>query len=181
MEQKLTNEEIVKVFSMHLGTKVQIEDARGTLYDTLNYINNFGDCCGSEYEWTVKQSFLLLSPLDTIADEHAVELAKLAANRPDHYTIEDADITRHQNTLDVVFLDKTHEYINITFTGDILVFRWENAHREIERRPANQAMCVQYWQSLGYSGPLYFSPSHWANGMDAIQLGIAISSLPEHK
>jgi len=92
-----------------------------------------------------------MSILSEIKDEHAIEIAKIAARRPDHFSIEDADITRYKNSIDIVFVDKIDEVINIAFNGDVLLYRQVDInHKVIEERVYNQVKIVDTYRKLGY-------------------------------
>jgi len=92
-----------------------------------------------------------MSSLIKIKDADAVEIAKIAARRPDHFSIEDADITRHEKSIDVVFIDKFDEVINIAFNGDVLLYRQVDInHKVIEERVNDQVKIVDTYRKLGY-------------------------------
>jgi len=93
-----------------------------------------------------------MKALSQLQDNEAVEIAKIAARRPSHFSIEDADITRYENSVDIVFIDKIDEVINIAFNGDVLLYRQVDAnHKIIEERVNNQVKIVDTYRKLGYN------------------------------
>lgn len=123
MNNTLTNEEIARVFAMYLGQKCT---------DWVNIVT-YNAWLLHMCRFDLK---LLLTPLELISDEDAIEVAKMCML---------PDATKFH----------TPEY-GRTFLDD---FNWET---------------YQYLISKGYAVPLFFVPSHWANGKTAIELGIAI-------
>lgn len=70
MENKLTDEEIVRVFGMYIGTKYRYKNEFGT------YINN--SFLGIHVRGHIQEgAVLLLKPLSGITDEDAIEVAHL--------------------------------------------------------------------------------------------------------
>lgn len=172
---QLTNEEIAKVFAIYLNDTAKVNTKDGIMHlVAVDIFNQTVDVCESydsvdpNYE-NLQDVKLLLKPLSSISDEDAVEVGKLAARRPDHYTKEDADITRHKNSIDVVFTDKIDEVINISFDGDILLYSWISATKKvIEERVNCQVHIVDYLREKGYALPY--------KGQSLFELGIAIEN-----
>lgn len=159
MEKNLTNEEIEKVF--HLYHKAEVKWRKHT-YPCFHVFNGL-------LENLIQECRLILAPLPIITDEHAIEVAKIAAGRPKHYTIDDADITRNGSTVEVVFLDKPDECINIGFNGDVLVYIHEKGgNRLIEKRPSSQSEYIDKIRELGYALPY--------KGIDLFEAGLAIDA-----
>ncbi len=80
-----------------------------------------------------------------ISDEHLIEIAKLATNRMlPHYGIDDFDITRLENSVDVRFIDDLHTIVNVEDNKDILVYDYSTDEPKIERRVQNQYKIFKY-------------------------------------
>ncbi len=79
MEQKLTNEEIAKVFAMYLGAEVVY--TRGNYSDRFYYtlVDMFNNsiCSANSERSSFQNCQLLLTILSGITDEHAIEVGKI--------------------------------------------------------------------------------------------------------
>ena len=149
MDNKLTNEEIARVFAMYLGCPVR-------WYKGVHIITDWGIGCFHEdgeleYKMTVgKNTFqlherrLLLTPLASITDEDASEIKNLLRASYKFLYIEEYTTQGIANHL---LGKKMYMYSN----------------------------CFQFLVLKGYATPLFFSPGHWANNKTAIELGIAIN------
>lgn len=171
----LTTEQIARVFAMYYGQRY-ISDPNGEEPQNFPVIGETLTCF--EYYPNSKcGDVLLLRPLSSITDEDALEVAKIIAQRPPHYGLHDADITRNGTVVDVVFLDKSHEVISIGLNGDNLLYVWESdGTRSILERVKGQPMAYQYLTQQGYAVPLFIAPGHPDNGKTAIELGLAIDA-----
>lgn len=167
MNQKLTNEEIARVFAMYLGQKaiLSIDDIPDflTSVDIYNMTVDFT----SDFNQSVEEIKVLLTPLSKITDEHAIEVV---------------DILFPTNTLTAIngkaqYVGKTTVLFHLCNVG----FSDENEHntsssREIilEIQPFYVINAREYLIQKGYDLPTFFGINHWANGKTAIELGIAI-------
>lgn len=176
---QLSNEEKAKIFALYLGcevigqydgerkgylTGIHGEDQAEIQFFEQDGINVFEQPEYNQYD----ECKLRLIPLKEITCEDAVEIAKIAAQRPDDYTADNADVRLLRNAIQVVFTDKIDEIINITFDGDVLVYIHPIDGREkIERRPKGQAQYIDKFRELGYALPY--------KNKDLFELGIAIN------
>lgn len=167
---ELTNAEIIRVFAMYMPCKVHVpKENYWTSVATKNKYPNDGtedlqgiDC--REDGGMVTTSFpdagfmlfypdeikLLLTPLSSISDEHAIEVAKIAA---------------------------LYDYGDETAIKDAIKDGRLIAHHLIKRNPfleAPYAFVYLYLLSQSYAVPLFFAPNHPTNGKNAIDLNLAI-------
>lgn len=146
MELKLTNEENEKVFAMYWGQPYLVcYNLEGNaVIDPIS-----GNAIGEiEPDIENKRDLLLLTPLSSITDEDAIEVANKIAGIEGsvHYSLQ-------QRGRELVN-DLYKRYNNITHFIVIEIH--------------------QYLISKCYDVPLFFGIGHPCNGMTAIQLGIAI-------
>jgi hypothetical protein len=145
----LTPEEIAKVLRMYYGCECETIAPDGIphqIHETINYY--WLD--RSARDGTVLKPFL--RPLSAITDEDAIEVAKILRSPHAVYHLSDP-----KN-----MIESAKYWIQ---WGLIAVFTNNGV--------ANH-FAYQYLISKSYAVPLFFSPGHWANGKDAIALGIAI-------
>lgn len=145
MENKLTNEELAKVFAMYLGCPIQLEDgqisSKSTWIIADGYLMvNYNDIGDSEH--ICRECRMLLTPLSAITDEDAVEIAFLSGIMLRHRYVESEE---RQKAINIGKKVKGLSYP----TREFLILK-------------------------GYAVPLWFGIDHWANGKTAIELGIAI-------
>lgn len=147
---KLTTEEIAKVFAMYQGQYAHISG-----YGTFKFVGGtnekfwvYGKPQNHYYyndkDYTAK---LLLTPLDKISDEHAIEVAKITGSR--FLTDHDLKICGES-----IVKGRTWEFVDENIWGYFPI--------------------IQQLILWGYAVPLFFGLNHWANGKTAIQLEIAI-------
>lgn len=195
MENKLTNEEIAKVFAMYLGCEFLAERWSGKVFKEMAVRNvsdyniviysselkrNGVDGTGnSPYAAMCSEIKLLLKPLSSITDEYAIEVAELINNEKykegEEFKVvkEDAKISIYSSKIihtsipDYGYRYETKIYIEDCFVSPI------NPYSALVEMGY---YAYQYLISKGYALPLFFAPTHWANGKTAIELGIAIES-----
>lgn len=165
MENKLTNEEIAKVFVMYLGCDVLVkggsfEYLKGERPERLlGVINDYTHQFFTAATEGLRNNFyfkdgeykLLLAPLSKISDEHAVEVAK----------IEYAHLKNCTNE-------------RITFLANGFEFHSGNFQTYYFSYNRHGSFSSQYLILKSYAVPLFFAPIHWANGKTAIELNLAI-------
>ncbi len=164
MEQKLSNQERAKIIAMYYPlSPVSKIPYPSTTYSNIAAI----EMCFMKQEG-YEDIVLPLKKLEAITDEHAIEVAKIAARRPEHYSLKDADITRHENSIDIIFLDELDNVINISFpNGDVLFYEHDkNGNRAIHQRTNGQAKYIDLIRELSYALPY--------KGIDLFKAGIAI-------
>jgi len=147
--EKLTNEEIARVFAMYLHSKVVFDNHIGNIHTYYlpagkykvgkMWFVSLEDEHDKELSFSVSADKvkLLLAPLSKITDEHA-----MACWEVENYMCSEHDIP----------------YVS-------------NLFKEMSGN------LFQYLIQQGYSVPLFFGLNHWANGKTPIELGIAIESL----
>lgn len=145
MDNKLTNQEIAKVFAMYIGCALYIRPygtihkakLSGVLPDKI-FAQADGDKAPSFYYTEKCECKLLLKTSYSITDEDAIQVAKFQG-----WII-------NEDNLKNVSWSLQNEFFEIDYTT------------------------YQYLISKGYAVPLWFGVDHWANGKTAIELGIAI-------
>ncbi len=148
INQQLTQDEAVKVFAMYWGQAILRYESDPELYQ----INRHNIDC--------KPMVLQLTKLDQITERHAVDLVKLRSDVYLEITIDD-------------------QWRNGKEYGFSFAFQYESSRR---RRFQNvnwtslTPMQFQYLVQKGYALPIFFSIGHWANGKNAIELGLAIET-----
>jgi hypothetical protein len=155
---KLTNEEIARVFAMYwdcpmirtsYGTpeKGNILSYTANKLDVIPKVMQYSTCYfDNDKQWHYK---LLLTPLSDISDEHAIECFSLIY--PTVGNIADG--------LRKLQVETISGRLNYELSIDL---NWKMFVRE-------------YLISKGYAVPLFFGINRWANGKDAIELGLALS------
>ena len=156
MEQKLTSQEIAKVFSGHIGCDVIEEgsNAKGKLH-AIGWLAGVGngsqrvlvDCSSNEQYWTSIDNIKLIQKnLSSISDEDAIEVFDFISSKYSAGAIK-----------------PNHKIAYIQ--GAINALSKKNyAVREM-------------LTAKKYAVVLFFSPGHWASGLDAIQLKIAVEKI----
>lgn len=161
--QQLTNQEKAKVFSMYLGCPVydSYNEKEGILFAVdINTSGMDNIKVLHKVVWDLKyyDCKLLLTPLSSITDDDAIEVAKI--HLPIFYNDEFEFETRRE-VKDKLF---------------VIVFRKGGVF--YEKIPIQLYSCsplvFQYLVSKSYAVPLFFGINHCANGKTAIELGIAI-------
>jgi hypothetical protein len=197
---KLTNEEIARVFAMYWGCDVEIDirvnkvrKIQGVSFNAINellFITNDGNF-GLKH-WIVN---LLLTPLDKITDEHAIEVAKIILGDVFKNYISSIDSIKYEGktigklkTITCVpsnenkkigWLDR---FINFPLYTNPKEHHWigiGNINSDKTRTYLTKGITEysQTFQQLiiwGYAVPLFFGVNHWPNGKTAIELGIAV-------
>jgi len=154
--EKLTNEEIARVFAMYWGCR--LDAGMITKVDSfwMNKVSN-GET----------DTVLLLTPLSKITDEHAIEVAELCGVDPRIKTKSER----------LIKFDDLYQSLTLFYKPD------EQGWFElIEKRETNVYCSIPYPVYLnllqqGYAVPLFFGLNHWANAKTPIELGLAIESL----
>jgi len=158
---KLTNEEIARVFAMYWGCRL---DA-----GMITKVDSF---------WMNKVSYgetdtvLLLAPLNKINYDDAIVMIKIFGKYSDNIEYE---IKYKTNTLSEDFAQLYYKYdkgVNV-----VANFDKEGFHTISSNRGETYFFAYQELIKMGYSVPIYFGLNHWANGKSPIELGIAIESL----
>ena len=144
MVQKLTDEEIARVFAMYCPSreKIFINPQTGiTYYGTLYQLSSMR---GFLHEYK-----LIAIPLSKVTDECASDIIKIVY--PYYEGRRD----------DIKFALSIIEEMNADL--GLGSMRWSACYG-----------IIQYLKLKGYAVPLWFDINHWANGRTAIELGIAI-------
>lgn len=96
MTVELSNQEVAKVFAMYLGCEILMEAEQNSSepnIDTLQSVNISGAFWSSDQGNDEGQYFefckLLLTPLEKISDEDAIQVAKINTSNSDYWTVED--------------------------------------------------------------------------------------------
>lgn len=146
--QQLTQEEIARVFAM---------------YGSATFTESKGNMSGSGPAWYVVYKYvederndlspykLLLTPLDRISDEDAIEVANFRG-----------------------FGSKSCKLLDLGYQSSITI---GNDIGSVQLFPYTDLHLSKYLISKGYAVPLFFAPNHLANGKTAIELGIAIDNI----
>ena len=171
---KLTNEEIARVFAMYYNSEYQFGYATNNSGKGIGVVNfNFQF---NEYEAGVN-SKLLLIPLSAITDEHAINLAELV-NDEKYEITETFKVIKEDERISVYSSKAEHSdtplgsyrYETRIYT-DCYTTRIK-PYSETRQIPYE---AYQYLIQQRYAVPLWFGIGHWANGKTAIELGIAES------
>lgn len=138
---ELTNEEIAKVLSLYIGHTVN------GWYNGLEIksIISYSNLEGLAERIKNKNGKLLITQIENISDEDAINVAKILYT--DWHLLELDDV-------DFFLLERAKKYLRSELNYAYNVF--------------------QYLISKGYAVPLFFAPNHWANGKTALELGTAI-------
>lgn len=165
--QQLTNEEITKVFAGYIGCEATYNNKINNHQGKILGVDAVGNVILSHKSVLVPYkvcdigySSMLLTPLSSITDEHAIEVAKM-------FGMVMASV-RERTSKCVFLVDDTHSLL-IGFDCHVTYAKNGFMHSEKET-----SLVVQRLAKLGYAIPLDFGHEHWANGKTAIQLGIAI-------
>lgn len=154
--QKLSNEEIARVFAMYPGARVinpRFPDS-GVSYDLTmagwfggSYFNKHREDC-----WDNR--VLQLHDLEQISDASVTDLAKI--------------LKFSENELESAKREVVHvilsSYSLADFCGPYPNIYSQNIHH-----------CYEYLKTKFHSVPLFFGAGHWANGKNAVQLNIAVN------
>lgn len=174
---ELTTQEIARVFAMYLGSPYKrYEPGEPKDYDYL-FVGAavLVELLSPTYPSHLYERKLLLTPLEQITDEDAVEVAKIFRSdilwdnvsvEPYCVKIKGALNGEHQCTL-TVWHDMDFE------------FKWDDGTHTMQPDNNYSYKLRELLISRSYSVPLFFGIDHWANGMDAIQLGIAVAKTKE--
>lgn len=178
---KLTNEEIARVFAMYLGAPIVPLSEACTIAKKEGGYNNWGIRLeGNQYQisfgknlFPIEKYGLYLTPLDKITDEHAIEIANIldvpgdcVERHKDHIAVYDR-YNDNANTIDTLRLHfiNNYELLHLDELGRAYEF------------DLTRCSCIhQYLISKGYAVPLWFGVEHSANYHTAIELGIAIDN-----
>ena len=177
---KLTNEEIARVFLMYYNAEIINPRFKGT---PLQYKNSMGRWFeASKYEQTKEEFWaerkLVLTPLSAITDEHAIEVAELVNDEKyrngETFKVvkEDERISVHSSKIEHTKAYKLEGYRYETRIYTDCYITPIKAYSETRQMPYE---AYQYLIQQNYAVPLFFGLYHWANGKTAIELGIAIS------
>jgi hypothetical protein len=194
---KLTKEEIAKVFAMYLGADI----FTNTGWSAGGYSAKHNDITLSNIEiLTINTRFYLDDP-ENEKERKVSIILKQVANITREDAIELSELINGEK------YPAGEKFKVVNDDGEVVVFSSEVIHTTIKDfgfrcrttiytdfmvQPIKDAiscrrrmMNFDEWQFLlnkGYAVPLYFSPGHWANGMNAIELGIGIDAkaIPSH-
>jgi hypothetical protein len=173
MENKLTTEEIAKIFAMYWGQS--IVQSNGSM-DGCPIGNALSLYILGMYKMN---TMLLLTPLNNITDEHAIEVAELINNEK-YDKAETFKVIKDDGVVKVYSSEVIHKdlpgfgfrYETKIYTGDCFVVN-KKPHSPTIEMPF---FAYQYLIKNGYNVPLFFGLDHWANGKTPIELGIAIEA-----
>lgn len=158
LENKLTSEEIAKVFSSYYPCKVMKHKSWAKEAKPKEF-NNVHQNTG----W-----YMQLKMLDSISDEDAIEI--LHTEYPNVTNgFEALKIQRNRHCRVVINFRYKHPDNRRNLDDGFSYSSWENNFGTMD------ADLFQYLISKGYAVPLWFGINHWANSKNAIELGIAIS------
>lgn len=159
MELKLTNEEIARVLGMYINCEAETNGGfKGTLFSVRQEPYEVELLGNGTRVAAYKHVQLLLTPLDKITDEDAIEVAKILGR--------EVELNEDLYPPNPMFRNKPKlsDEERLTNIGK----------RELNSMGIIRSDIHQYLISKGYALPLYFSPNHPCNGKTAIELGIAI-------
>lgn len=174
MESKsiLSNEEIARIFGLYIDCPYRFSNT-GYKTDIVN--KSSGDTFEAIWRNGIEDRRLLLTPLEDISDEHAIEVAEIVCHARVHHWV----ISRphHLDYIEVIGSQKEGEtyggVVSISRNG-ILNWEWYNREK-IDGYERQVFHAYQYLIQQGYAVPLFFGVNHWANGKTAIELNIAIN------
>lgn len=144
---QLTHEEEAKVFAAHLPCMVLCGMQIGWRLSQKTYPANLHFYVENRH----RNLKLLLTPLSDITDEHAIEVGKIIG-----YRFDKSRPGVYQRAVEDSRKIATNVYSLVRGSESIISI-------------------YLYLISKGYAVPLWFGIDHWANGMTAIELKIAIS------
>jgi len=165
---KLTNEEIARVFAMYLGCDIEPMTStfggysRNDRYLTIENISNI----------LARDKKLKLKRFNKISDYDVIEFIKLLDER----SFEGYSIKRNLFNEPMIRVNVANDHSAFDFSIN------SNFSVRYCRCGAYSNYPITYEAFLflisnGYEVPLFFTPNHWANGKTPIELGIAIESL----
>lgn len=173
MENKLTTEEIAKVFAMYWGQDIvcrpEYEEHSGSPIHNALSLFVLG-------MFKIENHILLLYTLPDIADEHAIEAAELI-NDKKYPEAESFKVVKEGEKISVYSSEVRHSDMpSFGFRYETKLYADGYAVKMGTSRPTYQMPyeAYQYLIQKGYAVPLFFGVNHWANGKTAIELGIAI-------
>lgn len=143
--EKLSNEEVARVFAMYIGCDIRHSSDNS---DKLLGIGRKGECFVAGGYIDAENAKLLLTPLHKISDEDAIEVAKMYGG--------------------VRCLLSDDGFLQIIDTNNAVV-KYFIIHHDLP------SMLSQFLTKQGYAIKLFIAPNHPANGKTAIELGIATS------
>lgn len=152
MDKKLTREEVARVFAMYIGCTIAHDENQtaqliGIINTDAHFIHNGSGSYG--HQQCEECGKLLLTPIDKITDEDKVLLY-------------------HQYSGLIAKYDYTQDYKGVLHAAN----HWFNTSG---KQDISKYSCLtDIARALGYDTPIYFRANHWANGMDAIHLNLAI-------
>jgi hypothetical protein len=187
-EQKLTNEELSKVFSMYFGCEVVTNAG----WSAGGYSAKYRDISLSNIEMLVinarhffdepeespeRKVQISLRHLSNITDEDAIEVAELINNEK-YDKAETFKVIRDDGIVTIYSSEVIHKdlpgfgfrYTTKIYTGDCFVVN-KKPHSPVTEMPF---FAYQYLIQKGYDVPLFFGIDHWANGKTSIELGIGV-------
>ena len=137
---QLTKEEIARVFAMYLGCECKWRQHTYKV-NSAKFVTGINDIL------PFNETKLLLTPLEKISDEHAIEVARFKKKNIFQENDYDRPRTKHgmKDLGNGICISKN--------------MCWEG---------------YQYLISKGYSVPLFFGLNHWANSKTPIELNIGI-------
>lgn len=161
----LSNQEIARVFAMYYFAECTTAKYPPFEKGTVNTIGTIP---------TDADYFkLLLTPLTAITDEHAIEVAKIIS--PVKGKLIATKYNNSNSIKSVLFPDNESNYTRLDIYSD-LSMGWVGKNLD-DVDYFRMPFVIQYLISKGYAVPLFFDIGHPDNGKDAIQLGLAISTL----
>lgn len=174
MENKLTHEEIARVFAMYYGCRCVICLEKGSFSGDLKVSSEVLLNLSMKEGHTDKVNWRLsLRLLSSLTDEEILELCKFV--EPEEfgdYRYKSWKIERKKDNL-------TH-YACVTMEGNSFEYKIDLIDGDINLyNGGDQQMCVkthykQWYFQNGFAVPLFFGLGHWADGKNAIELNIAI-------
>lgn len=159
----------IKVFGLYLGCEIEITSAKGTI-GTLAAINaNHNTITVNQDEnsgWvaTVDECQLILTPLEQISDEDAIEVVKIAA-QAGGIDLEGIGVSVRERNQEWIHLNVGHMTLALSFeNGDVFPYCTDSP--SIMFPPNNVAHAIDYLRSRYYNLPYM--------GMDLVENGIAV-------
>lgn len=153
---KLTNEEIARVFhSYHnceITAKYDPNGLSGMEIDKITGISEYGINTSAGYLWDLSDCKLLLTPLDKISDEHAIEIAKIEGMANSKILVRD--------NVGITIVDDTYE-MTLYYREAVIVFT-----KNKSPYACNQSQMFDKLRELGYALPY--------KGKSLFELGLAI-------
>jgi hypothetical protein len=178
MKQELTNAEIARVFAMYID--IEVINPRFP-YSRISYDNMMCEWFGASFydrNTFFSDRRILLTPLPSITDEHAIEVATLFSKMAGsgvgtfYYNVRYVDKIERDSYKIIINYD-TGEILYIYIDTGEVFFNTKSAERvflfgKLTYEPRELLI------KKGYAVPLFFGSNHWANGKNAIELNIAI-------